>query len=222
MNDKLIICFETMKTHVDAAQKTMGTDIPVTVLQEDFRADPKALASVAKDAVEHISKDIETILFATAWCGGVLEGITLPADCVFPDVQDTASMLMITDDARHWSKAEPYHMYFKDSDVKDRSVRAMLKDIQAQFGTEPGLAVFGMMVEDFVSCDIIETGAYDCYDLDFVADVEKSADLMRCPVNFIQGSNIIFEKLVSGRWDGQFVKKKKGEIVTFEDYTSEN
>ena len=48
---------------------------------------------------------------------------------------------------------------------------------------------------------------------------QENADLVRCILDYVPGSNRILEKLVSGRWDGQFVVKMPGDTVKKEDFT---
>ena len=61
---------------------------------------------------------------------------------------------------------------------------------------------------------IIETGVYDCYDLDFVETVQADADRIHADIDYIPGSNLLLEKLVSGRWDRQFLVLEPGKPVT--------
>ena len=38
------------------------------------------------------------------------------------------------------------------------------------------------------------------------------------PYQYVPGSNIILEKLVSGKWDDQFLIIEKGGVMTEEDF----
>jgi len=61
--------------------------------------------------------------------------------------------------------------------------------------------------------DIVDTGLYDCYDSDFVESVQADADLISAELDYVEGSNLLIEKLVSGRWDGQFFVVEPGTII---------
>ena len=47
-----------------------------------------------------------------------------------------------------------------------------------------------------------------------VESIQKQADLIRCDLNYVEGSNRILEKLVSGQWDEQFLIVPSGTVLT--------
>lgn len=51
-----------------------------------------------------------------------------------------------------------------------------------------------------------------------MAEVQKNADLIRCSLGYVEGSDRILEKLVSGRWDEQFVVLEPGQEMTEQDF----
>ena len=48
---------------------------------------------------------------------------------------------------------------------------------------------------------------------------QENADLVRCILDYVPGSNRILEKLVSGKWDEQFVIFEKGETIGFKNFS---
>ena len=66
--------------------------------------------------------------------------------------------------------------------------------------------------------DIIDTGVYDCYSEEYVTEMQKTADLIRCSLGYVEGNNHILEKLVSGQWDAQFVVLESGREMTEQDF----
>lgn len=48
---------------------------------------------------------------------------------------------------------------------------------------------------------------------------QENADLIRCILDYVPGSNRILEKLVSGKWDEQFVIFEKGETIGFKNFS---
>ena len=52
----------------------------------------------------------------------------------------------------------------------------------------------------------------------YLTCAENSASLINCPLAFVPGSNIILEKLVSGRWDSQFIIASAGDVLHKEDF----
>ena len=55
---------------------------------------------------------------------------------------------------------------------------------------------------------------YDCYDLDYVERAQADADRIHAELDFVPGSNILPEKLVSGRWDNQFLIVQPNMTIT--------
>lgn len=48
---------------------------------------------------------------------------------------------------------------------------------------------------------------------------QENADLIRCILDYVPGSNRILEKLVSGKWDEQFVIFEKGETIGLKKFS---
>lgn len=48
---------------------------------------------------------------------------------------------------------------------------------------------------------------------------QENADLVRCILDYVPGSNRILEKLVSGKWDEQFVIFEKGETIGLKNFS---
>ena len=94
----------------------------------------------------------------------------------------------------------------------------MKDEICRTYGMEFGTSIFGSWFQNYTNADIIDTGVYDCYSEEYVAEAQKNADLIRCSLGYVEGSNRILEKLVSGRWDGQFVVLKPGWEMTVRDF----
>ena len=51
----------------------------------------------------------------------------------------------------------------------------------------------------------MDTGVYDCYSKEYVERAKRESAIINVPYQYVPGSNIILEKLVSGKWDDQFL-----------------
>ena len=65
--------------------------------------------------------------------------------------------------------------------------------------------VFNMYFEHYYYLDIIANGMYNCYVLNYVERAQADADRIHAKLDFVPGSNILLEKLVSEHWDNQFL-----------------
>ena len=70
-------------------------------------------------------------------------------------------------------------------------------------------------------CRILESrgiSVYDCDAEDFVAEMQQCADLIRCDLDYVTGSNRVLENLVAGQWKTQFLVLEKGHTVKETDF----
>lgn len=47
---------------------------------------------------------------------------------------------------------------------------------------------------------------------------QKNADVMNVALDYVEGSNLLLEKLVSGRWDEQFLVAEPGHLIRHGDF----
>ena len=144
--------------------------------------------------------------------------MTLPCRTVLPKMDDCVTMMLQTDDTLHADAKQEGHIYFRDCDRGEHSVAAFKDDICRRYGMEIGTSIFGGFMEGYHHADMIDTGVYDCYAEDFVAEMQQCADLIRCDLDYVTGSNRVLENLVAGRWKTQFLVLEKGHTVKETDF----
>lgn len=210
----VILACSSMLLHVKAAQECMHTKFDVVELDRRLHADPKQMRSSILETLSALPDYYETVLVAMGFCGGSWDHIPLSRRVVIPKVDDCITLLLHTDNTAHGNLKQTGHMYFRDCDTGAYSIEAMKEKLCRDYGTETGTAIFGMWFEHYTNADIIDTGAYDCYSEAYVAQAQKNADLIRCTLGYVEGSNVILEKLVSGRWDAQFLVLEPGQEMT--------
>ena len=49
-------------------------------------------------------------------------------------------------------------------------------------------------------------------------EIADSAKLIKADVELVAGSNLLIEKLITGRWDEQFIVKEPGERISMNDF----
>lgn len=217
-NDTLVLCCTSLRSHLDAAQRKMGTGLPVRELDWACHTEPTLLHDTLVEIMRTLPHGVTTVLSCVCACGGVWEGIRLPCRTVLPRVDDCVTLLLQTDDTLRPDVKLAGHIYFRDSDRGEHSVAGFKDDICRRYGMEIGTSIFGSFMQDYTNADMIDTGAYDCYDEAFVAEMQQCADLIRCDLDYVTGSNRMLEKLVSGRWDSQFLVRETGHIMADRDF----
>lgn len=220
-NDTLVLCCASLRAHLDAAQRAMGTDFPVRELDWENHTEPALLHDTLAEIMETLPSHVTTVLSCVCACGGVWEGICIPCRTVLPRMDDCVTLLLQTDDTLRPNVKQEGHIYFRDSDRGRHSVAGFKDGICHRYGMEVGTAIFGSFMQGYTHADMIDTGVYDCYDEDFVAEMQQCADLIRCDLDYVTGSNRMLEKLVSGQWDRQFLVCPAGHVMTEHDFFPE-
>ena len=160
----------------------------------------------------------ETLLVAMGYCGDSWNHIPLSKRVGIPKVDDCITLLLHTDDTPHGNLKEAGHMYFRDCDTGAYSIESMKEEIFRTYGIEFGTSIYESWFQNYTNADIIDTGVYDCYSEEYVTEMQKTADLIRCSLGYVEGNNHILEKLVSGQWDAQFVVLESGREMTEQDF----
>lgn len=204
--------------HVDAAQKKMQTNYEIIEMNTELHAEPKDMRAALWETMEGMDEDVDQVLIAMGLCGGSVSELPLPQNIVIPKVDDCITMLMHTDEQWYPNLKQSGHMYFADDIDGKLSVPKIYVDLLEKYGEKKGKRIFDLWFESYRYVDIIDTGYYDCYDEDYIRKAEEAAELIHSQVQYVEGSNILLEKLVSGRWDDQFIVAKKGQILQKEDF----
>ena len=192
----------------------MGTNYPIYTLDRALHSQPQNMRQSLLDVLNALPESITTVLIAMGYCGGSLDNICARQQLVIPNLDDCITMLLTKTDAQEGNLKQRGHMYFRDSECGGVNVQRMLDNLCREYGMERGIGIFGMWFADYTHADIIDTGVFDCYEERYVESIQKQADLIRCELGYVEGSNRILEKLVSGQWDEQFLIVPPGTVLT--------
>ena len=214
----VILSCSSLLLHVEAAQTKMHTRFPVVELDRRFHAEPRQMRSRILEVLDTLPASYETVLAAMGYCGGSWNHIPLSRRVVVPKVDDCITLLLHMDDTPHGNLKKAGHIYFRDCDTGAYSIESMKEEICRTYGMEFGTSIFGSWFQNYTNADIIDTGVYDCYSEEYVTEAQRNADLIRCSLGYVEGSNRILEKLVSGQWDAQFVVLESGQEMTEQDF----
>lgn len=214
----IIMTCSSLRKHIDAAQKKENTKFDVYELDSILHAEPKEMRAAVFDLMGKLPGDVDTVLLSMGLCGGSVSERPLPVRVVMPKVDDCITLLMHTDDQWYPNLKEGGHLYLTDTVEDTLSVKNIRKRLIERYGEKKGLMVFDVWFDSYKSVDIIDTGVYDCYSDEYVASAKSNAALIDCPICYVNGSNILLEKLVAGKWDHQFLVGEKGRIFTEEDF----
>ncbi len=237
----VILSCSSLSEYVNAAQKTMGTHWPVVVVDRSHHVEPAEMKQVIKETIDgilggSIPVDADspaktasgkpdpadlTVLVAMGFCGGSWDNVSFPCRVVIPRTDDCISILLTTDDRYVPNRKEAGHLYLYESDPKDFSALHLLRDGGASDETYRGMSsedLFRYWFGNYRSMDMIDTGLNPCYEVSYVEAAQKEADKINADLGYAQGSNRMMEKLVSGRWDDQFLVAEPGHVIRHSDF----
>ncbi|WP_315307210.1 DUF1638 domain-containing protein [Pseudoramibacter alactolyticus] len=219
----VILACGNLVHYVMAAQKKCGTHYPVVALNMRLHVDPPKMREAAVDALDRrIPGDRDTVLVAQGYCGGVWEGIAARQKIVIPRFDDCVSIALTTDDTYHPDLKQPGHFYMFNIRSGFFSPERLYRRLAKEHGQAEAQALFDTWFADYDALDVVDTGVEDLTREPFAGKAKRGADLMKAQVHPLPGSNRVLEKLITGRWDDQFMVKAPGEIITRDDFFSEN
>lgn len=204
MNTIILSC-TTLLDYVQQAQLTCGTAFPVVELDRQYHVEPSRMREHILETLSGLPADVDTILVAMGFCGGSWQDVSCSRTLVIPRIADCVALALTTPDHYAPDLKEPGHMYLFGDGKNGFSVQAIYDSLLKKYDKQMADLTFNMYFEHYYHLDIIDNGLYDCYDLDYVEQAQKEADMIHAELDFIPGSNILLEKLVSGKWDSQFL-----------------
>ena len=220
--DAVILACSSLNSHVDAAQEKMGTDYPVIYVDRKYHEDPKQMRQHIMDELKYLPSEADTVLVAMGFCGGSWKEVPFEKRIVIPRVDDCITLLLHTDDIWHADLKKKGHLYLRDTDTEEYSLEAMQRRLCEQYGGMYGSIIFNSMFANYTNVDMIDTGVYDCYSEEYVIRAQRNADLIRGVLDYVEGSNLILEKLVAGQWDQQFIVTEPGQVLSEKDFWEES
>lgn len=216
--DTVIMACSSLITHVNAAQKKMGTHFKIIPLDRRLHAEPLKMRESILQKMDELPEEVHTVLVAMGFCGGSWRDVTLKRRIVFPLVDDCITLLLHTDDEQHSDLKEPGHLYFRDADDQRNTFAGMLGPLCQKHGEDEGKRIFRSWFKNYTTLDVIDTGAYNCHSPAYQEAARRNAAAIGCQLALVKGSNRILEKLVSGTWDSQFFVGWPDETTTGLDF----
>ena len=212
MNIGILTC-SALTYYVNVAQKKMKTNYPVIEIDRNYHDRPKVLRTLLEEALAKLPEDVDTILVAMGACGNCWEGMVIDKKVVIPRMDDCVTILLHKNDEWHPNLKKPGHFYQIDEDNDHFLLTTIYKKAVEKYGERRAKRICNIMFESYTNVDVVDTGVFDSHTEDFVIKMQREADFIHVPLGYVEGSNIVIEKLVSGNWDDQFVVVEAGTII---------
>ena len=215
MNAVILTC-SSLTPFVEAAQAAMGTALSMVEVDRNFHSEPAQMKAELARIIDDLPAQVDTVLVAMGFCGGAWDHVVAPRRMVIPRFDDCVSILLNTDDAYHANLKGPGHLYLYEIDPAAFSAIALMRSDCAESPEFAGLShedLFHYFFDAYHTMAIIDHGLNDCYSEEYVMAAQEEADQINAGLDYAAGSNRTLEKLVSGRWDEQFLVAEPGTLI---------
>lgn len=210
----IILSCTTLLEYVQQAQKICGTSFPVIELDRQYHVEPSKMRTCILETLSRIPDNIDTVLVAMGFCGGSWQDVSCSKTLVIPRVADCVVLALTTPEHYAPDLKEMGHMYLFGNGETGFSIQSVYDSLLHQYDKTQAELIFNMYFEHYNHLDIIDNGLYDCYDLKYVEQAQKEADQIHAVLDYVPGSNILLEDLVSGKWDQRFLVVRPYTTIT--------
>lgn len=216
--DTVIFACSSLKEYIYAAQRQAKTSYPIVFLDKENHLEPENMKRCILDAEKKLPDMIKNVLVAMGFCGGALDHISFSRRFVIPRVDDCVSLMLQKDGVYNPNPKETGHLYMMEQNPEDFSFEKMFQDDRTTYEGISQETLFHMYFDNYRHLDIIDTGLTDCYSEEYAQQAQENADLIHAALDYVEGSNLLLEKLVSGKWDDQFLVAEPGHMIKHSDF----
>ncbi len=213
-----IITCGSLRKQVAAAQNKEGTHYPVVELDRRLHAEPVKMREALFDAMYDLPGDTDLVLISMGMCGGSLLGKEFRFRTVIPRVDDCISLQLHTAERNGFNLKEKNHLYLTDMEDGCLSIEKIHEQLIERHGEKQGKETFARWFDGYRHVDIVDSGFTGCHSPEYREAAERNAAMIQAEISYVDGSNIILEELVSGRWDEHFLIVDKGTVLEKRDF----
>jgi hypothetical protein len=211
----ILVACHTLEDELNLAIRSTGVTYPVYWVDSKLHTRPEKLKEEVQAAISRIS-NVSTILLTFGYCGNALVGIkSETARLILPRVQDCISLLLGSEEVRGRLSKETASYFLTRGWIESENNLADEYDYCVRkFGPERGLRVMRTILKHYRHLTLIDTGAYEI--TPYQARTEELAALLGLGHQMVKGSQVLFHKLLTGPWDGDFVIAEPGQEITLD------
>ena len=207
----LIAC-EMLWDEVHLAMERTGIEYPTIWLDKGLHDTPEKLRAALQDKLSQL-KEYDTILLAMALCGGALDGVSCDhARLVVPRFDDCIRIILSTEPGMR-NAADARSLYYTRQwlDSAGHLTRQQEQYVE-KYGEKKAKKIMRLMLANYKSCRMVDTGAYDLAEWEDRARSDAAA--LELEYGTQAGSVRILEKLLRQEFDEEFLVVGPGEALT--------
>ena len=207
----LIAC-EMLRDEVELAMARTGIEYPTIWLDKGLHDTPEKLRASLQDKIDQLDK-YDTILLAMALCGGALDGISCGhARLAVPKFDDCIRIILSLEPGMH-NAADARSLYYTRQwlDSAGHLTRQQEQYLE-KYGEKKTKKIMRLMLANYKSCRMVDTGAYDMAQWEDRARADAAA--LGLEYGTQHGSVRVLEKLLRQEFDEEFLVVEPGETLT--------
>lgn len=212
MNCAVIAC-SMMEDELGRVYERIGCQWPVRWLERGYHNTPDRLRQALQEEIDSL-QEYDEILLAYGLCGNGTAGLVSErALLVVPKFDDCINLMLCTGHRSKRGLAETGSIYLTRGWIQDEeAVLQKRQEYVEEYGEETASEILEMMYEHYEKIAVIDTG---CYDLEPVQDYARQAgELLNLEPVTVAGSTDLLEKLLTGRWDEDFIVQQPGQPLS--------
>ncbi len=212
---KIIAC----ATVIEEMLPLMPPEQAYEVLDFGLHLRPEKLKEALQDAIDTAANDFDTIILGYGLCSMAVVGLKANnCTLVIPRVDDCIACFLGSQDAyMQQQKNEPGTYYLTKGwiEVSDTLLDEYKRMVE-KYGEKTAVRLMGILLKNYKRLVYIDTGVAD--QEKYRAYAQKVAEQFNLQFEEIPGSNDLIQKLLSQKWDSDFVIIEPGETVTYKDF----
>ena len=217
--DTVVIACRTLENELNRAMSECGCGYNIIWVESGLHNVPKKLHSALQEALDTADGHARALL-AIGYCGNSLAGLcSKNAAMIIPRVDDCISLLLGSYKNR-LALMQTENSYFMTEGWL-RGERTIWKEYEYainKYGEEIGKSVFEMILGNYKSLVMLDTG---CYDISAIEDeAKKIAVELGLEYKVVPATIGYMKRLLTGPWeDGAFLTIPPGSVIREADLT---
>ena len=207
----LIAC-EMLRDELELAMARTGIEYPTIWLDKGLHDTPEKLRASLQDKINQLEQ-YDTILLAMALCGGALDGISCShARLAVPRFDDCIRILLSLEPGmRNAANARSLYYTRQWLDSAGHLTRQQEQYVE-KYGEKKAKKIMRLMLANYKSYRMVETGAYDLAEWEDRAKADAAA--LELEYGTQKGTVRVLEKLLRQQLDDEFLVVAPGEKLT--------
>lgn len=200
----VIVGCETLENELLQAVRETGCEYEIRWIESGLHNYPKKLNQVLQETLDGC--EAETVLAAMGYCGNSIENIsTGDYRLIFPRVDDCISLLLGSCKRRMEISREYGSYFLTEGWLKgERNIWKEYEYTMDKYGEEMGKEIFQMMLGNYRSLALLDTGCYCMEKAD--AESRQIAERLKLEYRVLPATLDYMKKLLTGPWtDEEFL-----------------